>query len=290
MKTIPPMLLIALVPGAVFSQLIDSASFFHPDPMTVRRPGATSGIITAAVNNTLYTDGQSSGNVSWTYGAAGLIQTRATVTVIVPIADLDVQLAALVRNEGDALVFGREITASATLAGIPVTGQGDNLNNLISNLVSASVLYGWSADASISGLDIQAGHVYQVSFDVTAAAGLPAGVLSAANFGITTAGVTDTSNQSVEVLNVLDLITIGGGESTGRFTLEFQSDQNLDELNFRFAAASTVGANLLGGSAGQDYLTFSNFEVSPIPEPSTVALSGVLAGMLMLRRRRHESV
>ncbi|MFD2255616.1 PEP-CTERM sorting domain-containing protein [Luteolibacter algae] len=280
MKLIKLICLAGLLPASLTAQTIQSADFFNPD-FKVRRQGATSGILNVSVNTAKVEGTQSSGSTTWRHSAGGHAQVRTNVIV----ANLDAQLAAYTQTSGDSLVFGREITTSATLLGEDVGGQ--NLTPLINDLVGASVLYSWESDATMSGLAIAPNQVYEVSFRVTSGSGLPANLLSASTFGITNPEVSGTGAGSAELLNLLDVVTLGNQPDTGLFTFQFQSSQALDHLDFKFAATSGVSVSALGGSAeNQNVLTFSEFTVNQVPEPSSLMLSGLLGGVCLLRRRR----
>ena len=201
------------------------------------------------------------------------------------MANLDVQLASYTQTTGDSLVFGREITTDVQVLGIG--NVSSQLQGLVNDVAGASVLYNWQSNAAITGLAIAPGQLYQVDFKVTSGAGLPLNVLNSSTFGITTAGVTGASNESAELLNVLGLLSIGSGSSTGDFSFVFKSDAALSQLDFAFAASTGVGVSALGGTAGnQNVLTFSDFTVSPVPEPSVALMSGLAGIMLIFRRRK----
>ncbi|MFT4177676.1 MAG: hypothetical protein QM627_13640 [Luteolibacter sp.] len=289
MKT-PLLLPLLLFPVLVHGQTLDTSDFFTPT-FTVRPVGQTSGLLDVTVTNTPATGSQSAGNVSWTHNAGGLVQSRVDVTVPIVgtvLANLDVQLAATTRTTGTSLIFGRRLSAEATLAGIPVLGQDGPLNNLITSVVDVGVANNWSSTVTLSGLAIVPDQLYQASFDVTTAAGLPVGLLTAAGFQIVTPGVTDDANQASALLNLLDIVTVGSTSSSGTVNVIFKSSAALSELEFAFSAASLADANALDGIPGdQNILTFSNMSITAVPEPGTAGLamlSGI--GCLLLFRRR----
>lgn len=270
MKTLTTITLAALMPSILPAQeIINNQDFFDPD-FRARRAGA-SGVINLVLNNNPVSAGpQSSGDSTWTHSAGGFAQAGVVVVG-------DVQLAAYTQTTGDSLVFGREITSSALLS---------LLQAPLNQVTGASVLYNWESEASVSGLAIAPDQLYRVDFTVTSGGGLPVDLLSSATFGITTAGITGASNGSAQLLNLLDVVSIGADSSTGDFSFVFKSSQALDTLDFNFAATSGVGVSLLGGTAAnQNVLTYSGFSVTQIPEPGTTSLLGVMAGCLMLRRR-----
>lgn len=279
-----------LLPASLYGQtLITSSAFFDPD-FTARRSGqggTVGSLLTAVVtNNSATSSGSkpivgSTPGTAWTHSAGGFAQTRVTVPAV---ANLDVQLAAYTRTTGDSLVFGREITTDVNVLGI--VDPSATLQGIVNNVVGASVIYDWQADVSVTGLAIAPNQLYQVTFNVTSGSGLPVNVLDSSLFGITTTGVTGASNESVEVIDLLGLLSIGSGSSTGDVAVTFKSASALSQLDFQFAADTLVGVSALGGTAeNQNVLTFSGFSVTQVPEPS-VSLSGGIAGILLLGRRR----
>lgn len=269
--------------GTLLAQnIISSSSFYDPD-FKVRRPGATTGLFAVAVTPGLVSDFNTVGNPKWTLGAAGFAQVRTSIALV---ATLDAQLAAYTATKNDSLVFGREITTQATLLGGAVD-LSSQLQALTNNVAGASLLYQWQATSAVSGLAIVPDQLYQVSFTVTSGAGLPVNLLSSSSFGITTSGITGASNEDASVLDLLGLVSLGSSSSTGNYSYIFKSDQNLSQLDFKFAATSVANVSALGGTAGnQNVLTYSNFQVNAIPEPSSLTLLGAAVGVLTLRRRR----
>lgn len=285
MKTNPIALISICMVLKSFGQTIDTSSFFDPDFM-VRRYGTTTIPLALTVNNTPVSGTASSGNVTWTHGAGGHAQVRTQLgSIILPLANLDAQLAAYSTTIGDSLVFGREITTEAEILGIVDVGPA--LQTIVNEVAGASVLYSWESDVHIAGLSIVPDQLYQVDFDVTSGSGLPVDLLDYATFGITTSGITGASNESAETLNLLNLIAIGSGSSTGHFSFLFKSNQSQSSLDFEFAASTGVGVSLLGGTAGnQNVLTYSGFQVTQVPEPGTPALAGLIGAMLLCKRTR----
>ena len=83
--------------------------------------------------------------------------------------------------------------------------------------------------------------------------------------------------------NILNILQIGGGLATIEF--EFQASSAFTDLTFQFDAATVADANLLGSISGnQTVLEFSNFSLSPVPEPGSLILASL--GMLVILRRR----
>lgn len=286
MKTSLLLTLAVLSPVTAIAQtIIDSPSFYDPD-FKVRKAGASSGILSLSVDNTPVSGSNSSGNQSWTHSAGGHAQVRSQIVIGIPLANLDAQLAAYTQTIGNSLVFGREITTDVELLGI--VNAGPVLAGLVNDVAGASVIYNWDSTATVSGLAIVPDQLYRVDFTVTSGSGLPVDVLDSATFGITTAGITGASNESTTQLNLLGILPIGDDSSIGNYSFVFQSDQNRSALDFNFAASTGVGVDLLGGTASnQNVLTFSGFQVTAIPEPGSLALCGVFAGFITLRRRRN---
>lgn len=273
MKTTTIAVATALLPASIFAQTITSADFFNPD-FRARREGAATGLFSVTVSNSFETANSAGSPTSWEHSAGGFAQARAS---LFPLS-VDAQLAAYTQTTGDTLVFGREITINAPL------GIG-GLSNTVNSVTGAAIDYSWQASAEVTGLTITPGQLYQVDFTVTSGAGLPVGVLDSSTFGITTAGVTGASNESAQLLNVLNLLSVGNSSSTGDFRFVFKSDTPLNKLDFEFAANTLANVSALGGTAGnQNVLTYSGFTVTQIPEPSAILMSGIAGIMLAFRR------
>lgn len=275
-----------LATGPLLAQSISGTENFFGDSIKVRRPGSPTLLLNLEARNDLYspTNPQVTANKQWSFSAGGHIQVGANVLELV---NVDAQLASYTSSANGDLVFGREIVT--TIASNPLgLDLGPSVQGLLNQIIGASVGYQWQADGVISGLSIAANQQYRVSFDMACAAGLPVQLLQSSNFGITTAGVTSTTGGSATLLNLLDVVTLGDEADTGTFEFVFTSNQALNELNFRFAAQSLGNIHALGGTASnQEVLRFSNFEVVPVPEPSSLALSGLAVGAAMFRRRRN---
>lgn len=234
-------------------------------------------MLTITVTDDLVSGSASSGNQAWTNSAGGHIQVGASA---LGLKVADAQLAAYTRLTGDTLVFGREITTAGLLGPLGV---------LVNDLAGASVIYNWEADATVSGLLIVPDQLYQVDFTVTSGAGITVlDLLDYSTFGITTAGISGASNESAIALNLLDIASIKSGSPTGNFSFIFKSNQNRSALDFSFGASTGVGITGLGGTANnQNVLTFSGFQVTAIPEPSSLLVFGILAAGFILRRKRN---
>ena len=260
-----------VAPGLVFGQtLVDSDSFFNPD-FRARRPGSP-GVISLEVNNAVYRPAsQSSGNVTWSHGAGGFAQAGV-------IAVGDVQLAAFSETRDDSLVFGRELTTSGALA---------LLQPAVNSVVGANILSTWSSQATVAGLAIVPDQIYEVRFTVTSGVNLPVNLLDSMSFGITNPEVEGAFGANAQLIDLLGLVTLGTGSSSGDFAFQFTSSSALSSLDFDFEATSAVSLGLLGGIAGnQNVLTFSGFEVVAVPEPNALALGGVFASLAILWRKR----
>lgn len=265
-------LLLASSGLAQAQSLISSTDFFNPD-FEARRPGGNN-IIDLTITGALYNGGtQSSGNVSWTHQAGGLVQAGLLLAA-------DVQLAAYTRTQGNSLVFGRELEID--LLGLPVGGL---LAGLVSSVTGASAINQWDSSATVSNLNLSEGVLYSASFTVTTGAGLNLNALSAANFSLLSGGVAIQNINSVETLNVLNLLTLGGGLANIDFQF-YAPAGGANNLTFEFDAATILNVNLLGSiTDNQTVMEFTNFSVAPVPEPGSLALAA-LGFMVLLRRRR----
>lgn len=259
--------------GALQAQsLISSADFFNPD-FEARRPGGNN-VLDLTITAGLYNPGsQTAGNVTWTHQAGGLVQAG-----LAGIAD--VQLAAYTRTQANSLVFGRELEMD--LLGLP--DLGGLLTGVVSSVTGASAINQWSSAADVGGLSLGEGVLYSASFTVTAGSGINLNALSSANFSLLSGGTVIENINSVETLNVLDLLTVGGGLANVNF-LFYAPAGGADELTFEFDAATIANVSLLGSiTDNQEVMTFSNFSVAPVPEPGSLMLASV--GFLVLLRRR----
>ncbi|MES2594223.1 MAG: hypothetical protein V4662_02750 [Verrucomicrobiota bacterium] len=196
-------------------------------------------------------------------------------------ATIDVQLAAYTRTLGDSLTFGRQLDVATT--GV-LGGFGGLVTTLTDDVLGASAINSWSSTASVTGLNLVQGAAYNVSFNVTTGAGLNLNALSAANFALSSGGNPIENINSIETLNLLDILQVGGGLATINF--EFIADSPLTELTFEFDAATIANVQALGAVGGnQTVLQFSSMSLAPVPEASSLFL--LAAGMLFqLRRHR----
>lgn len=259
--------------------LISNTDFFDPD-YEARRPG--SGLLLVIdVNTTPYTPGsETSGNVTWDHTAGGLVQLGAAVFLV---GTVDVQLAAYTRTAGNTLTFGRELEVQTTGA---VGSLGPVITSVTDDVVGASAINSWASTADVTGFSLTQGQTYRVSFDVTAGAGINLNALSAANFGLSNGGNPIQDINTVETLNILDILSLGGGLGTIEF--DFVATSAFTDLTFEFDAATIADVDLLGGISGnQTVLQFSNMSLAPVPEAGSLFL--LAAGMLFQfrRHRRH---
>ncbi|TDU81518.1 putative secreted protein with PEP-CTERM sorting signal [Prosthecobacter fusiformis] len=280
------MILVAVIachPGSSQAQsLISSPSFFNPD--FEARGTAGSDLLNLQVDTSTQFQNavptQTAGNVSWTHTAQGLVQAGLRVDILfIETQIADVSLAAYTATQGNTLVFGRELNVNTLLGGYNAL-----VNGVVSNVVGASAINQWNSVADVSGISLSEGVLYSASFNVATGAGLNLNALSSANFSLLSGGVAIENINSVETLNLLDLIGIGG--STTSIAFEFYAPVGgADELTFVFDADTIANVQLLGGISGnQTVMEFSNFSVAPVPEPGSLALASV--GFIMLTRRR----
>lgn len=256
--------------------LVTDSAFFDPD-FEARRPG-TGLVLSLQVDTTFYTpSAESAGNTTWEHSAAGLVQFGVDAF---PFGTVDAQLAAYTQTTGNSLVFGRELEISTSgLLG----NLGPAIATATNQVLGASVLNAWASTADVTGLSLTQGQNYLVSFDVASGAGIDLNALSAANFTLLNGGnpIQDiNTNLNANILNVLQL---GGGLGTIEF--EFQAANAFTDLSFQFDASTVADANLLGTISGnQTVLEFSNFSLTPVPEPGSLFLASL--GMFILLRRR----
>lgn len=255
-------------------------NFFQPANLQAK-PEGDRGLLSLDIDFSQVTTSGSAGQVSWTHRAGGLVSTGTNLV----IAGAFVELAAYTRTTGNSLVFGQGLSVETT--GLLSALEGV-LGGLITNVVSASVISTWESTALVSGLNLQQGQQYQVSFDVTSGTGLDLGLLEGADFAL----VDLNGNNLLGEDSTWSLLTLSLGTSTQTATFTFTAPNNISELGFNFSAGTGLSASLFGATQGQNsVLSFSNFSVAPVPEPSGVAMAGLAAlGMLSVRRRRPAAV
>jgi hypothetical protein len=261
--------------------LITDSAFFDPD-FEARRPG-TGLVLSLQVDTTFYTPAaESSGNTTWEHSAAGLVQLGADVFLV---GTVDVQLAAYTRTTGNTLVFGRELETTTTgLLG----SLGPTITSVTDQVLGVSAINSWASTADVTGLSLTQGQNYLVSFNVQSGAGIDLNALSAANFSLLNGGNPIQDINTNQTANILNILQLGGGLATIEF--EFQAASPFTDLTFQFDAATVADANLLGSISGnQTVLEFSNFSLSPVPEPGTLFLAS-LGVLVILRRHRFRAV
>ncbi|MEN3940218.1 PEP-CTERM sorting domain-containing protein [Prosthecobacter sp. SYSU 5D2] len=269
------------------AQLISSGEFFNPD-FDARGAGGSNLLdltVDTATQFQNVTPTQTDGRVSWTHTAQGLVQAGLRVDILfIETQVADVTLAAYTQTAADSLIFGRQLTVNTL-----VDGFDGLLNGVVSNVVGASAINQWNSIADVTSLTLNEGVLYSASFSVSSGSGLNLDALSAANFTLLSGGVVIQNINAVETLNVLDLLTIGGGTATVDFQF-YAPEGGLDELTFEFDAATVANVALLGGITGnQTVMEFNSFSVAPVPEPGSLALAAV-GFMVLLRRRRFRGV
>ena len=265
MSLVPLVMMAAVSPS--YGQNFNSSTFFDPE----LRVQHSQIVLGALVDYGLVTGSTAPGAVTWTNGAGGYSGVALS-------ALLGVHLHAYTETTGTSLVFGRDLDVNGLLAG---------LEDELETVVDANVLSSWSATANVTGLNIMAGQLYEVTFDISSGPNLEANLISSGSFDVTSAGVTSFGEGSAGLLNLLNVVTIGTDPDTGVGRLQFVSSTNRSDLQFQFLASSAVSLGLLGDIPGnQNVLTFSNVQVQAIPEPSALALSALAAGGVILRRRR----
>lgn len=253
--------------------------------------------MSVTATNALYNGGfQSAGDVTWNHQAGGLVQAGLTVanplylgpilTPSVPptVQVVDVQLAATTQTIGNSLRFGRVLETNLLAGSALLDLLAPNaLNDLTNSVVGASVANQWASSATLSNLTLDQGVLYSASFTVNTS-GLNLSALSSANFSLTSGGTVIDSVNSDSLLNLLDVLQIGGGLAT--IDYQFYAPASTDELTFNFSAQAVADVGLLGGiTDNQTVMEFTGFSLAPVPEPGSLALASI-GFMVLLRRRR----
>lgn len=278
LSNLAALLLLASASLGQAQSLVSSSEFFDPD-YTARRPGSGSLLLSLSVNTTSYTPGsQTAGDVTWDHSAGGLVQIGASVALV---GTVDVQLAAYTQTIGNSLIFGRELDVTTT--GL-VSGLGATITSLTDQVLGASAVNSWDTTSTVNNLGLSEGVLYSVSFDVSTGAGINLAALNTSNFSLFSGGVQIESIDSTQTLNLLDVLTLGGG--TGSIDFQFYAPPGgADELTFAFDADTIADVNLLGTiTDNQTVLEFTNFSLTPVPEPGSLILASM--GLLMILRRR----
>jgi hypothetical protein len=269
------------IPGVSQAQsLINSSTFFQP-AFKAKQVKPENILSLGLFDQTPYTASPSTptGNVAWQHTLTG--HTQLGVNLFVTSADA--QLAAFAQTTGSTLVFGREVETTNHGLG------GTALGNLVNNVVGLSLSNTWSSRARITGLNLTAGQLYTVNFDVTRAAGLNLNALSYANFTLLNNGVAIQNIESSTLLNILNIINAGTGARPAEF--QFYAPAGITSLDLVFSAATVADVTLLSNGLGssnaanQNVMTFSNISFAPVPEVSSLVLAS-LGVLIILRRRR----
>ncbi|WP_050029078.1 PEP-CTERM sorting domain-containing protein [Verrucomicrobium sp. BvORR034] len=275
--------LLGLSGAASAQSIINPSDFYDPD-YTARRPGDPSILLSLTVENALYNPAlggaETDGNVNWDHQAGGFAQIGANVG----LASVDVQLATFTQTTGNSLVFGRELV---TTINDPL-GVGallnPTINALTNSVLGASLISQWDTTATVTGLSLGANTAYTIGFTIDRGAGIDLDALSTARFRLYNNGVLLTDINSSNTLNLLDLLQLGNDLTNFEFT--FFTPVALDQLEFRFDATAVADVDALGGISGnQTVMEFTNFAVTPVPEPGSLTLMGL--GIYFLVRRRN---
>ena len=260
--------------SASLGQNLDPTTFFQP-PLRVQHAHIALGV--DLLNNDLVEDdatySNAGKNVTWTLGATGYSGVGLSVIA-------GVHLNAFTQTTGNSLVFGRELDIVGVIAPL-------QLDQTLASVTGANLPVSWSATADLTGLNIQANQLYQVTFDISAGPSIPVELLGDMEFNVTSQNVTSFGGGADGLLNLANVISIGNGVRNGQASLLFSSSTSRSDLQFQFDASTLVGLGLLGDVEGnQNVLTFSNIQVQAVPEPSVLAFSALAAGGVVLRRRR----
>lgn len=263
---------------------ITSAEFFDPDGSykQIGTPSTSGAIIRTDLGSFIgmetvstYSSGsQTAGSVSWQHENSGFLQVSTGAGLNLA----DAQLRSFTSISGDTLTFGRETELS---------GSGDLsalLTTVVNTLAGASPLQTWNSTATVNA-DIGAGQTYEISFNVNTASGIPVDLLSSAAFDLVGAGLEDNAGDTFSSVNLADLITLGEGDS-GVVTYQFVATQSLTQIGFNFAGSAVLDTSLLGNtSENKNFISYSGFSVTPVPEPAGASLL-IVAGVAGLIRRR----
>lgn len=266
---VPVLALLLGLASAAPGQSVVPTNFFEPAfSAETDGPGGVLSITVDTVTAATAGPQSSGGSPIWNHSATGLIEAGVILVG-------EATLSTTTTTTGSELVFGRQLELTGTL-GI--------LNPLVSNVLGTSLLSNWSSDATVNGLSLAGGNAYSVTFDITEGAGLDVSALSSATFQLFGNGNAITGIDTSSLVNLLDLIQLGG--SLTSFELTFIAPEPLTTLEFEFNASAVADASLLGGTNGNsNVLTFSNLAVTPVPEPGSLTLLGL--GIYFLVRRRN---
>ncbi|MDP0491758.1 MAG: PEP-CTERM sorting domain-containing protein [Verrucomicrobiota bacterium JB023] len=247
---------------------VTSAEFFDPD-FSVSPTAPVIGIGASSIDSD--SDNLGSGNLDWTHTAQG--HTWAN------LGASNIHLAAFTETIGDSLVFGRRQTAAVV---------GISFGDLVSELTTAGLVNAWASTATVTQT-LTAGQEYSLEFLVTSPALVSADLLGSASLGISGGTFTEPGGAALLPIDLLGLADVDVLSSSATASVSFVPASTISEFSVNFAATSLVGLDVLGGAASQqDVLTFSNFSITPIPEPSAGVLLS-LGALSLLRRRRRDS-
>lgn len=214
--------------------------------------------------------------VDWAHSVSGYVGAKV-------LSLAEAHLAPYAGTDGNSLVFGREIDTSL-LGGL----LGD-LDDVLAPVLSANALTNWSSSATISSMGLQAHQLYRVSFYVDPGQNVPVSLLEAVRLEIGNQGMVDELGRSLTFLNVLDLITLPGGAGLEgkEVSYTFMATEPQEDLELKVSASSVAGLGALGGAEGNaEVLSFRNFSVVAIPEPSVTCLFVLAGGCVVWQRRR----
>jgi hypothetical protein len=208
-------------------------------------------------NRAVVATADGSANVAWNEIANGSTSTpsRNTIANLVDTSNTPTGISILVTAQGAVSSGGR--TSTTNFSGSPASSlfsagmMGNSLAKLTTN--SATVY-------QLSGLD--ADETYDFDFLASLATADTGGVAGSSLF--TLVGASTTSS-SIPALNNTSLLSINdiAPSSTGQITITWANS----------------------GAANYAPLNVFQFEVSPIPEPTSLAAIGLAASALLRRRR-----
>jgi hypothetical protein len=286
-----------------------SSDFFDAELLARRAPGQTPGgtigldlgifngligvnastdLLVDALATSAQTD-NSGGNVSWQHAAKGLVYANFSLSF--PLSgsiNVDLFAQTYTTAGGNSLVFGRDLNIPTSGSVFEAVTNVVPVENLVNSVLGASVINAWSSTATVTfDAPLTAGQLYSISFSIDSGPGLNADAFGAASFGISSGDTDIMQYGGGQLLNLLDLLTVGNTLTDGVAEFLFVAPSDLTSLNLTFSAATLEDVNLLGGAEGnQNVFTFSNISMTPVavPEPGSVVM--VSLGLLLIFRRR----
>jgi hypothetical protein len=171
-----------------------------------------------------------------------------------------------------------------------------NSTGLVGDLTGASVplAFAWSAQGTFSGVGgttpafVQPNQAYDVSFNIDTNNGLLSDVVGVGNSLSVSILDGNTVIHTIGTGSLIDIVGLLGGGVDGlvNYTFTTASAVSGQNLGIRISATRAIGVDAL--SIGEDFATFSNISVTPVPvpEPGVSLLSGLALVSLGLRRRR----